>query len=79
MPPPTVRVPANATRVNLAGKTVMPMILDTHVHLGSTREALVRDLRRRAYYGVSTALSLGTDSYEVLDLREPGDAWRRRS
>jgi imidazolonepropionase-like amidohydrolase len=64
-----VRVPTGATRVNLAGKTVMPMILDTHVHLGSTREALVRDLRQRAYYGVSTALSLGTDSYDVLDLR----------
>jgi imidazolonepropionase-like amidohydrolase len=45
------------------------MILDTHVHLGSTRETLTRDLRQRAYYGVSTALSLGTDSYDVLDLR----------
>lgn len=64
-----VPVPDGVTRVNLAGKTVMPMIVDTHVHLGSTREALVGDLRRRAYYGVSTALSLGTDSYEVLDLR----------
>jgi imidazolonepropionase-like amidohydrolase len=64
-----VRVPSGATRVNLAGKTVMPMIIDTHVHLSSTREALLRDLRMRAYYGVSTALSLGTDSYEVLDLR----------
>ena len=64
-----VRVPANAKRVSLTGKTVMPMIIDTHVHLGNTREALLRDLRMRAYYGVSTALSLGTDSYEVLDLR----------
>ncbi len=72
-----VRVPAGATRVNLAGKTVMPMILDTHVHLGSTRDAIVRDLRMRAYYGVSAALSLGTDGYEVLDLRDqaiPGAA-----
>jgi imidazolonepropionase-like amidohydrolase len=64
-----VRVPDAATRVNLAGKTVMPMILDTHVHVSATREAIVTDLRRRAYYGVSTALSLGTDSYDVLDLR----------
>ena len=72
-----VRVPSSATRVSLAGKTVMPMIIDTHVHLGSTREALLRDLRWRAYYGVSTALSLGTDSCEVLDLRgtvTPGTA-----
>jgi imidazolonepropionase-like amidohydrolase len=64
-----VRVPAGATRVNLAGKTVMPTIIDTHVHLSSTRDALLRDLRARAYHGVSAALSLGTDSYEVLDLR----------
>jgi len=72
-----VPVPAGATRVNLAGKTVMPMIIDTHVHLGSTREALVRDLRSRAYYGVSAALSLGTDGYDLLDVRRqeiPGAA-----
>jgi imidazolonepropionase-like amidohydrolase len=64
-----VRVPAGATRVNLAGKTLMPMVIDTHVHLGPTRDALIRDLRIRVYYGVGAALSLGTDNYEVLDLR----------
>jgi imidazolonepropionase-like amidohydrolase len=64
-----VRVPAGATRLDLAGKTVMPMIIDTHVHLSRTRDALMRDLRLRAYYGVSTALSLGTDNYELLDMR----------
>jgi imidazolonepropionase-like amidohydrolase len=64
-----VRVPAGATRVDLAGKTVMPMLIDTHVHLSPTREALIRDLRLRAYYGVSAALSLGTDNYELLDVR----------
>ena len=64
-----VRVPAGATRVSLAGKTVMPMIIDTHVHLSRTREEIIRDLKLRAYYGVSTALSLGTDNYDVLDMR----------
>jgi len=64
-----VRVPAGATRVSLACKTVMPMVIDTHVHLSPTRDALIRDLRLRAYYGVSAALSLGTDQYEMLDLR----------
>jgi imidazolonepropionase-like amidohydrolase len=28
-----VNVPSGATRVSLAGKTVMPMLIDTHVHL----------------------------------------------
>jgi imidazolonepropionase-like amidohydrolase len=71
------RVPEGATRVNLAGKTLMPMIIDTHVHLSPGREALVRDLRRRAYYGVSAAMSLGTDGYDPLAWREetiPGAA-----
>ena len=72
-----VRVPAGASRVNLAGKTVMPMIVDTHVHLSTNRDTVVRDLRARAYYGVSAVLSLGTDGYEVLDLHSqtiPGAA-----
>src|SRR5919109_2896147 len=64
-----VRVPAGATRVNLAGKTVMPMVIDTHVHLSDTRDALIRDLKMRAYYGVSAALSMGTDGYGLLDMR----------
>jgi imidazolonepropionase-like amidohydrolase len=64
-----VRVPAGTSRVSLAGKTVMPMLIDTHTHLGATRDAIARDLRLRAYYGVSAALSLGTDGYEVLDMR----------
>jgi imidazolonepropionase-like amidohydrolase len=72
-----VRVPAGAQRINLAGKTVMPMIVDTHVHLSETRDALIRDLRMRAYYGVSAALSMGTDGYGLLDMRSeeiPGAA-----
>jgi len=62
-------VPAGATRVNLAGKTVMPMLIDAHTHLSTTRDKLVLDLRQRAYFGVGAALSLGTDSFETLDLR----------
>jgi len=64
-----VSVPSGATRINAAGKTIMPMIVDTHVHVSPTREAIIRDLRMRAYYGVSAAMSLGTDSYEVLAMR----------
>ena len=56
-----VKVPAGAARVSLAGKTVMPAIIDTHVHLSQEREALTQDLRRRSYYGVSAAMSLGQD------------------
>jgi len=72
-----VAVPAGATRVNLAGKTVMPMIIDTHVHLSPTRERIIADLKRRAYYGISAAMSMGADNYELLPIRDeniPGAA-----
>jgi imidazolonepropionase-like amidohydrolase len=57
-----VKAPAGATRVSLTGKTVMPTIVDTHVHTSQTREALTQDLQRRAYYGVSAAMSMGQDT-----------------
>ena len=72
-----VRVPAGATRLSLAGKTLMPMIVDTHTHLSTTRDGLIRDLKQRAYFGVSGALSLGLDSFELLAMRNeliPGAA-----
>ena len=61
-----VQVPAGAQRVNLTGKTVMPMILDTHIHAPATREQMIRDLRRRAYWGVGAAMSMGTDTTDVV-------------
>ena len=61
----SVRVPAGATRVSLAGKTVMPAIVDVHTHLSQTRDALLDDLRRRAYWGVGAAQSLGQDTTDV--------------
>jgi hypothetical protein len=72
-----VSVPANAKRVNLAGKTVMPMLIDSHVHLSWTHDKLVRDLKQRAYWGVGAAMSLGTDNLELLSVRSeviPGAA-----
>ncbi len=55
-----VEVPEGAARVDLTGRTVMPAIIDTHVHLrGENRDTLVEDLQRKAYYGVAAVLSLG--------------------
>ena len=70
-----VRVPAGARRVNLAGKTVMPGILDTHNHLSQTREMLIDDLKRRAYYGVTAAQSMGQDTTNIsFQIREETNA-----
>jgi imidazolonepropionase-like amidohydrolase len=70
-----VKAPAGAARVDLTGKTIVPALVDAHVHLGYqvglnfaaenfTRETLVDQLNRYAYSGVAAVLSLGT---------EPGD------
>ena len=73
-----VKVPAGAARVSLAGKTVMPAIVDTHTHLSQTRDALLTDLRQRAYYGVGAVMSLGQDGgdlpFQVRAETIPGSA-----
>ena len=51
--------------VDLRGMTIMPAIVDAHVHLSTTRDGIINDLRQRATVGVSAALSLGADGEEV--------------
>lgn len=69
--------PAAATQIDLSGMTVMPAIIDTHVHLNTEPEALLNDLRQRAVYGVSAAMSLGRDYGQMLEMHReiiPGAA-----
>ena len=61
----SMEIPPDAARVDLTGRTVMPAIIDTHVHLRETREELVEDLQRKAYYGVGAVLSLGRGVSDV--------------
>lgn len=77
------QVPANATRVDLAGKTVMPGMVNAHAHVQHQtkampmRDDLVRRLRLYASYGVTTAVSLGqvneAEQAEVIRLRNEQD------
>ena len=60
-----VQVPAGAMKVNLAGKTVMPMIIDTHIHAPDDVGKNVRDMKRRAYWGISAAMSMGTETKDT--------------
>ena len=80
-----VEVPPGAIRVDLAGKTVMPTLIEMHAHLGYwrgwetsasyfTREQLLDDLQRLAYYGVGAVLSLGADRREIAYALR--DEWR---
>jgi imidazolonepropionase-like amidohydrolase len=60
-----VEPPAGAAYVDLTGRTVIPTLIDTHTHLSRTRDALIEDLKHKAYYGVGVAMSLGQDSGDL--------------
>ena len=77
--------PPGATRVDLAGKTVMPAMIDVHTHLGYrrgatfraenfTRENLVDQLNRFASFGIAAVASAGTDRGDLtFRLRDEPD------
>ncbi len=76
-----MQAPAGMRRVDLTGKTVIPALVDAHVHLGFikdtsfdkanyTRENIINQLKQYAYYGVGAVMTAGTDLGDVtFDLR----------
>jgi imidazolonepropionase-like amidohydrolase len=84
-------IPPDAARVDLSGKTVIPALIDAHVHMGYrkgltfgpenyTRENLLDILNRFAYYGVAAILETGTArgdlAYQLRAEMPPGALFR---
>jgi imidazolonepropionase-like amidohydrolase len=76
-----VPVPGGATEVNLAGKTLIPGLVNAHGHLAATsglrsgpefytRDNLIRQLKTYSQYGVTTIYSLGDDQDAGFALRD---------
>ena len=77
-----------AVHVDATGKTIMPVLVDGHVHLGFqvgttfaaanySRATLIDQLNRYAYAGIGAVLSMGTDAGDVpLQLRADQAAGR---
>jgi imidazolonepropionase-like amidohydrolase len=59
--------PAGATVLDLAGKFIVPGIINAHGHVGAKTEP---QLRQYALYGVTTTTSMQTDPDEVVQVRE---------
>ncbi len=70
-----IRTPAGATRVDLTGKTVMPAMINVHVHIGYeaytswgaenyTPQNVLDHLQREAFYGVAATQSVGSSPTE---------------
>jgi imidazolonepropionase-like amidohydrolase len=77
----SVKAPAGAQTIDLAGKFVMPGLINLHGHLGATKDMVQdeklltqdnveHDLKTYASYGVTTMQSLGTDKDFVLSMRD---------
>ena len=60
-----VAIPAGAERVSLAGKTVIPGIINAHGHVNTPA-----DLRTYAAYGITTVYSLGGEPASVFAARD---------
>jgi imidazolonepropionase-like amidohydrolase len=82
-PADSVSISEGAERIDLAGKTVVPGLVNAHAHVsdilglegGHYDEAnLLRQLRLYARYGVTTVVSLGGDGPEAVRLRDAEDA-----
>ncbi len=73
-----VEIPEGAARVDLSGKTVMPAIVNAHIHLASTRDERTEQLQHMAYYGAGAVVSLGLDEgaipFEMRDEAVPDGA-----
>lgn len=78
---PAVAVPADAERVDLAGLTLVPGLINAHGHLtdvvgmraertsGGSRENVARQAQTYARYGVTSVFSLGDEPESAFQLR----------
>jgi len=74
-----VTIPEAAERVSLAGRWIIPGLVNAHGHVGNTvgleqghysAENVARDLRTYAVYGVTTVFSLGDDQAAGIAARD---------
>jgi imidazolonepropionase-like amidohydrolase len=80
-PAAKAKIPAEAKKVDLSGKFVMPGIINLHGHLGNvidltqdpnyyTRDNVEKNLRTYASYGVTAMVSMGSDKDLIFQMRE---------
>jgi imidazolonepropionase-like amidohydrolase len=73
--------PSSAKVIDLHGQTIMPLIINTHGHLGLTKgttqsaenqtdDNIRHQLLRYQEYGVGAVLSMGTDGKRFAEIRE---------
>jgi imidazolonepropionase-like amidohydrolase len=66
-PSSLVQIPAGAAVSDLTGKFIVPGIINAHGHVGSKRDA---QLRQYALYGVTTTTSMSFDDDDIAQFKE---------
>ena len=75
-PAASLKIPAGATRVDVAGKTIIPGLINAHGHLGHGASGLpvydqiIQQLELYARYGVTTVYALGDDGVQSVRVSE---------
>jgi imidazolonepropionase-like amidohydrolase len=86
-PVAAVKIPAGAARIDVAGRTIVPGLVNAHGHLGNADESLpvydqiIQQLKVYVRFGVTTVYTLGDDGVESVkvsgeNLRAPLDRAR---
>jgi imidazolonepropionase-like amidohydrolase len=84
-PAKTTSVPPEATKIDVSGRTIVPGMINSHGHVGSTAglesgaaqntpENVQRQLALNARYGITTVVSLGDDREPGFTARAANDA-----
>jgi imidazolonepropionase-like amidohydrolase len=75
-PAASLKMPAGATRIDVAGKTIIPGLVNAHGHLGHGDRALpvydqiIQQLKLYPRFGVTTVYALGDDGVESVRVSE---------
>ena len=78
-PAATVTIPSDATRIDVAGKTIVPGFINAHGHLNSGDRSLplydqiIQQLEIYRRFGVTTVYALGDDGLESVRVRDENE------
>jgi imidazolonepropionase-like amidohydrolase len=75
-PDASLKIPAGATRIDAAGKTIIPGLVNAHGHLGHgdptlpMYDQIIQQLKLYPRFGVTTVYALGDDGVESVRVSE---------
>ena len=72
----TTPIPSDAQVIDFSGKSIIPGLVNLHVHYRGGSEDIKSQFNAQLYYGVTTARSIGSDSPEAVEFLLEANAGR---